>query len=145
MRGRAAAAPIFHQLLSPKPPRWQRNNKIIAGASGSTDGATHQSPQYILQLCWQCNYGDYSFYRTQINLGSDLWVRMSVSPRRLSDLTDVTLTDEDTNSIITDNAIQGNASDVTWWPTLSCLRWKYLWEPPMTYHLDMNKSHVLSS
>ena len=46
------------------------------------------------------------FYRTQVNLGSDLWVRMSV---RLSlrvtcvDLTDVTLADEDTNSILTDN------------------------------------------
>ena len=44
------------------------------------------------------------FYRTQVNLGSDLWVRMSVRHRRFVDLTDVTLADEDTNSIPTDNA-----------------------------------------
>ena len=38
---------------------------------------------------------------------------MSLSPRRLSPLTDVTLADEDTNSILTDNAnrvIQGNVA-----------------------------------
>ena len=58
-----------------------------------------------------------SFYRTQVNLGSDLWVRMSVrhkqTTRRCVDLTDVTLADEDTNSILTDNAnraIQGNVA-----------------------------------
>ena len=57
------------------------------------------------------------FYRTQVNLGSDLWVRMSVrpsvTPRPFADLTDVTLADEDTNSILTDNAnraIQGNVA-----------------------------------
>ena len=52
-----------------------------------------------------------TFYRTQVNLGSDLWVQMSVSEGRCVDLTDVTLADEDTNSILTDNAkraIQGN-------------------------------------
>ena len=52
------------------------------------------------------------FYRTQVNLGSDLWVRMSVRPTPLWNLTDVTLVDEDTNSILTDNAnraIQANA------------------------------------
>ena len=43
------------------------------------------------------------FYRTQVNLGSDSWVRMSVRNVWL-DLTDVTLADEDTNSILTDNA-----------------------------------------
>ena len=51
-----------------------------------------------------------TIYRTQVNLGSDLWVRMSVRHRRFGDLTDVTLADEDTNSILTDNAnrsIQG--------------------------------------
>ena len=52
------------------------------------------------------------FYGTQVNLGSDLWVRMSVSERPCVDLTDVTLADEDTNSILTDDnvnrAIQGN-------------------------------------
>ena len=52
------------------------------------------------------------FYRTQVNLGSDLWVRMSVRPsvsslmseRPFADLTDLTLADEDTNSILTNNA-----------------------------------------
>ena len=53
------------------------------------------------------------FYRTQVNLGSDLWVRMSLRPTPCVDLTDVTLADEDTNSILTDNAnriIQGNVA-----------------------------------
>ena len=52
----------------------------------------------------------FCFYLTQVNLGSDSWVRMSVSDI-CADLTDVTLADEDTNSILTDNAkraIQGN-------------------------------------
>ena len=49
-------------------------------------------------------------YRTQVYLGSDLWVRVSETVH-CADLTDVTLADEDTNSILTDNAsraIQGN-------------------------------------
>ena len=85
------------------------------------------------------------FYRTQVNLGSDLWVRMSLSDV-CADLTDVTLADEDTNSILADNAkrvIQGNeamqvmqanaiwrhlvanfainASGAIWWPNLQLL------------------------
>ena len=59
-----------------------------------------------LQDQWNGPY----FYQTQVNLGSDLWVRMSLTDVWL-DLTDVTLADEDTNSILTDNvnrAIQGN-------------------------------------
>ena len=54
-----------------------------------------------------------SFPMQNINLGSDLWVRMSVTERLCVDLTDVTLADEDTNSILTDNAnraIQGNVA-----------------------------------
>ena len=46
-------------------------------------------------------------------MGSDLWVCMSVTERPFVDLTDVTLADEDTNSILTDNAnrtIQGNVA-----------------------------------
>ena len=48
-----------------------------------------------------------------MSLGSDLWVRFSetFSERVVTDLTDVTLVDEDTKSILTDNAnraIQGN-------------------------------------
>ena len=44
---------------------------------------------------------------------SDLWVQVSLTERRSADLTDVTLADEDTNSILTDNAnraIQGNVA-----------------------------------
>ena len=37
------------------------------------------------------------FYRTQVSLGSDLWVWAYVSPRLCADLTDVTLADEDSN------------------------------------------------
>ena len=47
------------------------------------------------------------FYRTQVSLGSDLWVwayvRQSLHPRLFADLTDVTLADEDSNSIPTDD------------------------------------------
>ena len=37
----------------------------------------------------------HDFYRTQVNLGSDLWVRMSQTKTPCVDLTDVTLADED--------------------------------------------------
>ena len=49
----------------------------------------------------------------QVSLGSDLWVRVSVTEPPFADLTDVTLADEDTNPILTDNAnkaIQGNVA-----------------------------------
>ena len=42
---------------------------------------------------------------------SDLWIRVSITERAFADLTDVTLADEDTNPILTDNAnrtFQGN-------------------------------------
>ena len=76
------------------------------------------------------------FYRIQVYLGSYLWVRVSETHKRLRDLTYVTLADEDTNSILTDNAnraIQGmvtmqvtnlvtkfltSSSVATWWPNL---------------------------
>ena len=55
------------------------------------------------------------FYRTQVSLGSDLWVRSLTNSVRdvVADLTDVTLADEDTKPILTDNAkraIQGNVA-----------------------------------
>ena len=46
-------------------------------------------------------------YRTQVYLGSDLRVRVSLTEwvqDLCADLTDVTLADEDTNSILSDNA-----------------------------------------
>ena len=59
------------------------------------------------------NISDSVYYRTQVSLGSDLWVRFSVTLRGFADLTDVTLADEDTKPILTDNAkraIQGNVA-----------------------------------
>ena len=53
------------------------------------------------------------FYRTQVSLGSDLWVLMSVHTRLFADLTDVTLADEDSNSTPADDvnrAILGNVA-----------------------------------
>ena len=46
----------------------------------------------------------HSFYRTQVYLGSDLWVRVPETMSPCVDLTDVTLADADSNSIQTDNA-----------------------------------------
>ena len=46
-------------------------------------------------------------------LGSDLWVRLSLTKRRCANLTDVTLADQATNSIQADDAnmaIQGNVA-----------------------------------
>ena len=48
-----------------------------------------------------------------MSLGSDLWVRLSLTEGGCVDLTDVTLADEDTKSILTDKAnraIQGNVA-----------------------------------
>ena len=57
---------------------------------------------------------DSLFHWTQVYLGSDLWVRVSLSLYTFgANLTDVTLADEDTNSTLTDNAnraIQGNVA-----------------------------------
>ena len=49
-------------------------------------------------------YTVHFFFRTQVSLGSDLGLGLCppVSPRLCSDLTDVNLADEDTNSIPTD-------------------------------------------
>ena len=69
-------------------------------------------------VCKSLNFSNvwhyiYGFYRTQVSLGSDLWVLMSLTPRRFADLTDVTLADEDSNSIPTDDvnrAFLGNVA-----------------------------------
>ena len=48
-----------------------------------------------------------------MSLGSDLWVRFSVTETPFADLTDVTLADEDTDSIPTEHAkrtIKGNVA-----------------------------------
>ena len=52
-------------------------------------------------------YFRFNFYRTQVSLGSGLWVPASV-PTYVQDLfenfTGVTLADDDTNSILADDA-----------------------------------------
>ena len=77
----------------------------------------------LFALCiykWECLPWDpkvqhWTFYRTQVSLGSNLWVRLSLTQteRPFADLTDVTLVDEIPNSILTDSAnraIQGNGA-----------------------------------
>ena len=90
-------------------------------------------PSSLCRFFSSCN-----FYRTQENLGSNSWVRLSVSLRPCVDLTDVTLADEDTNSILTDNAnraIQGNvAMQVTrssgqFWNNANGATWCLNFEP----------------
>ena len=53
----------------------------------------------------------FSFLSDPGYLVSDLWVRVSLTKRGCADLTDLTLSDQDTNSILTDHAnraLQGN-------------------------------------
>ena len=45
--------------------------------------------------------GKTNFYQTQVSLGSDLWVLMSVTHTTFADVIDLTLADEDNNSIPT--------------------------------------------
>ena len=69
-------------------------------------------------------------YRTQVNLGSDLWVWMSVSKTPLWNLTELTLADDDTNPIPTDNAnraIKGNVATQVMQPGGQlCKQWRNL-------------------
>ena len=56
-----------------------------------------------------------------MSLGSDLWVRFSETPRPFADLTDVTLADEDTKSILTDLMLIGQ-SKAMWWQNLQLMQ-----------------------
>ena len=60
--------------------------------------------------CWTSASAQVSgnFYWTQVYLGSDLWVWMSITERPFADLTDVTLADDDSNSIPTDDVNRAN-------------------------------------
>ena len=70
-----------------------------------------------------------SFYRTQVSLGSGLWVPVYLRPRTLWNFADVTLADDDTNSILADDANRAI------WSWLLPLRWwwsgKLIWRCPM--------------
>ena len=65
------------------------------------------------QLWYQALPKSWHYQKCGSDLGSDSWVWMSLSERGFADLTDVTLADEDTNSILTDKVnrtIQGNVA-----------------------------------
>ena len=67
-----------------------------------------------ITFAWPLHHGHVqvtTFYRTQVSLGSDLWVLISQTEGLCWDLTDVTLADEDSNSIPTSDvnrAFQSN-------------------------------------
>ena len=65
----------------------------------------------------------FNFYRTQVSLGSGLWVPVSLTPGALWNFADVTLADDDTNSILANDA---NRAIWGWW--FSSNRW---WSSPM--------------
>ena len=87
----------------------------------------YQKPicEFLEQFFWNTtNYNFATHFIGPTYPWSVLWVRVSLTEGGFADLTDVTLADEDTKSIQTDDAnraIQGkcdNASDATWWPNL---------------------------
>ena len=56
--------------------------KVMSCSQRRISDKIAKSPDSILTNCWGKKYEqDYmlNFYRTQVNLGSDSWVRMSVS------------------------------------------------------------------
>ena len=59
----------------------------------------------------------YCIYRTQVSLGSDLWVRLSLTGTPLADLTDVTIQTDNANRVFQGNEC-GNASEATGWSNL---------------------------
>ena len=68
-------------------------------------------------------YNKRYFYRTQVSLGSGLWVPVSLTPSKsFAKLYYVTLADDDTNSILADDA---NRAIWGWWLSF---RW---WASPM--------------
>ena len=72
----------------------------------------------------------FHFYRTQVSLGSDLWVRVSLThsltDTPFADLTDVTLADGDTNPILTDDANRTFQSNVAMQVTQPGSKWCHL-------------------
>ena len=75
-----------------------------------TDGRTDGRTLVVIELSLSFYL---LFYRTQVSLGSVLWVLMKLTPRPFADLIDVTLADEDSNSIPTDDvnrAFLGNVA-----------------------------------
>ena len=84
----------------------------LSGFTGFMIYKWHKYRNRAYISCGQCDAC--YFYRTQVSLGSDLWVRsLKQTPRGFWNLTDVTLADGDIKSILTDNAnkeIQDNVA-----------------------------------
>ena len=98
--------------------------KIVPGSAGCISllvrprNSTWSKPSSVLRLLGMATFFDdhkvclfviSTFYRNHVYLGSNLWVTdcQSVAGRPFWYFTDVTLADEDTNSVRTDNA-KGN-------------------------------------
>jgi len=91
----------------------------------------------------------FGFYRTQVSW-SDLCVwSLKLSERRCVNLTDVTLTDEDTNSILTDNtnrAIQGNVAMQVTQPggqVCNLCKWRHLMANIRTNASDLVETKMM--
>ena len=76
-------------------PPWRETTSVLIWTTICFSSKMRFCMSFILKgfICF------YYFYRTQVSLGSDLWVLMSVRHRSFADLTDVTLADKDSNSI----------------------------------------------
>ena len=111
------------------------SNISVFSYSCSSTLHPHQSViQSICRVLKQRCFGSreldqFPFYRSQVNLGSNLWVCMSVCPTLFTDITDVTLLDDDTNAKLTDEANRAVLDNVemqvvppaTWWPNLQTI------------------------
>ena len=89
-----------------------------------------------------------NFYRTQVSW-SDLCVWFSLTKRRCVNLTDVTLADEDTDSILTDNtnrAIQGNVAMQVTQPggqVCNLCKWRHLMANIRTNASDLVETKMM--
>ena len=76
---------------------WSSHHKLWSQCSSSAIG----TPMWQIWVQWSQFLG---FYRTQVSLGSGLWVPVYIHPRALWNIADVTLADDDTNSMLADDA-----------------------------------------
>ena len=78
----------------------------------------------IPKCFFQCVFSKVYFYRTQVNLGSDLWVRLSVTERPFVDLTDVTLADYLVIEITCWWVTPGILEQHSWWHVTNRISWR---------------------
>ena len=92
-----------------------RQGRCPIPKTGCLNPITVDKPE--IEECLFCHirkFVHFSFYQTQVSLGSDLWVLISLShSKTMLRLNNVTLADEDSNSIPTDDvnrAFLGNVA-----------------------------------